>query len=1189
MRHGTISVVRLARSFIYRPLAAVLAILLVPALCHFQSDAGVWSSQASAAALGGSKTVIQNHGIGRIVSDLVQLENDAVTTYLALHDIPQSDASFIYTYGRSDLRSAIRAMMFTILLGIIGKPASQRTSHEKALYEWFQDLVQQNEIEYYTLALDQFHRWQNNPCSFTLDPVIASEYDLSYDGSPYCRPQLLSLGADAPDESYFLAYGLKNSYGKVAATNFDFGGLLADTGINVGLAAGIGAGIGAALATATAIPIVITTVNALLAIAAIKAAVSSVAVPAATTLSVLPGALAFAAGPVAIVLLGVLIGVAAGIKVFTTEKTKENLNKLNASLKQVTDLPPDLSAFANDSSGLGIYKLEATLVARTVPDVPSTAMLPVHSGGDLNFAIQTSTQSQSLVGSTLTYQNWEGASWSAQTSGGWFVQTCSGDTCRQGDSISADIRYVDWSGVKWTAMRFGDQFVSVKNKPASTDTDCPPDPTTGLSAGPNFGQCKSYISNSIQLMAPGGVLETVAFSVLPPSMPPVFANVGALPFTPSIVSSQTITASGSPTPQVCLSSVTPALPPDFSLPAGPCQIGKFQLAFNGNPNSPQQSYQLVLSATNGTTAGPVLQTFNIDVSQHLMITSPALLSGTAGFPVNFTVTTTGLPPISLSVTPSLIGQFGGLQFTDNGNGTGIISGIPQLSGTLVCVLINGQASCGVIASSSQGTVIQGFGISIAPAPAASIGPPTEATFIANAPNSLVLTSVGAKTPVSWSIRSAPPWLSLKDNGDGTATLFGTPPAGTAGTFTAEIAPIALGSTGSVTFPNSTPVFTSYPVNVSNAPTLLSPGTATFTVGSQSSFAISASEGEIGIHGLLPRGLSFTTGNPATIEGTPAAGTGGQYHVNVGVSLGTRVAIYGSLTLNVNEAPSFVSRNSGIIPAGLPGSFTVSTTGFPTVSAMPVAQPLTPPTSPDQGKGTFFTVTGLPATLHASNLNPDGFATGTLSIEGSPSPNDVGPHFVQIEAQNGVGEIARQFLTLQVVQVGRTPASGFQCNGAFNGTFHGDIEVAPDQNCMFVGGGIDGHVRVLGGDFALSNAVVRGNVEIQGFSQFSIGPNVTIGGNLIIQNVTGQAASELCGSTVSGALLVERNAIPIDIGSADGSCPGNTVGRELIIQGNSAQIDIFRNHIVGPLLCSNGQLISGGGNTAQDKTGNCTSF
>ena len=63
---------------------------------------------------------------------------------------------------------------------------------------------------------------------------------------------------------------------------------------------------------------------------------------------------------------------------------------------------------------------------------------------------------------------------------------------------------------------------------------------------------------------------------------------------------------------------------------------------------------------------------------------------------------------------------------------------------------------------------------------------------------------------------------------------------------------------------------------------------------------------------------------------------------------------------------------------------------------------------------YFTATGLPASLHFSNLTPGGFASGTLKIQGTPLASDVGTHQVQITAQNGVGTPAHQTLTLQVL-------------------------------------------------------------------------------------------------------------------------------------------------------------------------------
>jgi Putative Ig domain len=658
-----------------------------------------------------------------------------------------------------------------------------------------------------------------------------------------------------------------------------------------------------------------------------------------------------------------------------------------------------------------------------------------------------------------------------------------------------------------------------------------------------------------------------------------------LPFTPGVPSIQTITVSGYPAPQICVSSGNPPLPADFSLNGGMCgQNGRFELAFNGNPGSTQRTYKLTLAASNGTTANPVLQTFTVDVSEKLAITSPILLTGTAAFPVNFQVTATGIPPLSLSVTPSLLDHFPGLKFVDNGNGTGTISGTSLSPGHWACLYIDGRASCGVVATNSQGTIIQGFGINLVPAPAATLGLPAQATFIAGASNLVKVPSIGASTHVSWNVKSAPPWLVLIDNGDSTATLLGNPPAGTSGTFTAEIAPIAAGSAASVS-----PVFTPFLVTVVNQPLFLSPNTATFTVGSEGSFAISASEGNIGISDMLPAGLSFTGGNPAHITGTPVPGTGGQYQFNVTDTLPTGVSIYGSLVLNVQEAPSIISGSKANFPSGLPGSFTVTTLGFPSASAQPLAPPLTPPTGPNQGKGMYFTVTGLPVSLKASNLDSQGYATGALTIEGTPSAGEAGTYKVQIMARNGVGATAEQNLILKILKLASVPPSGTECFGAYTGVFTGDIGVSAGQNCMFLGGRVIGNITVIGGDLVLSRARVTGNVQIQGWSEFSIDSGSEIGGDLTAQDLTLNFGNGLCASRVAGNVSVLDNAIPIEIGSPQSSCPGNIIGGNLAITNNWDSIDVYNNQIARTLSCSGNLSIAGGNNPAQVRQGQCISF
>ena len=1194
MKRRAISIIRLKRWFIYRPLAAILAVLVVPMFSGFGGDAGIRAFQASAAVIGTSKSIIRNACVGTkcYIADVGQLESDAVGGYLGLHNLPPDDGHIIYDYGRTDLRSAIRGAMINILEGIIQKPASERDSHEKNLYSWLQALMQQNEIEQYKAAIAAFNSWQSNPCAFVLDPDIARQYGLTYNPLPFCHPSPLSPARQIPDLGYFTLVGFKNSYAKPASTFPYFASLVADTAVNVAAVWGITGGIYAVVATSVATALAVNFASVLSVVSAavpIVNASKGAFLLSSGAVAGLSGA-AIIGGVVTIILIAVAIGVVVGIQTFTTQQTINDLNDLNNDLTAVTNTPPDLLAFATDSSGLGTYKLQASMDGQTVPEVPSTAMLPAHSDSDLKFAIQKSTETRTTVSATLAYQDWYGINWSAQTWGGWFVQTCtSGDKCKQADSINANLRYVDWSGVNWTAMRVNDKFIITKNKPAPTDKACEPDPTTGVSTGPDFSKCKSYYSTTIPLKAPSGVLERVSLSVLPPTAPPVFTSEPTLPFTPGLRSIQTITASGQPTPRICLSSIVPPTPPEISLNNRlDCSTnGKFDVGFNGEFNTREQTYQLTLAASNGTTDTPVLQTFTIDVSQHLGITSPSMLTGTAGLPVNFLVTTTGLPPPSLSVSPSLLDQFPGLKFTDNGNGTGTISGTSNRPGHFACVLINGKAGCGVIASNSQGTVIQGFGINLVPAPSASIGPLTEATFVAGADNSVVVTSTGAQTRVGWRVISKPPWTDYSDNENGTLTLDGTPPAGTAGTFSVLLTPVAEGSTQVSNPGPGSP----YLLKVVNTPLFTTPNTARFTVGSPGSFAISANEGKIDLIGPLPKGLSFTSGNPASITGTPPPGRGGQYQLALRDVVRNQVSVYQDLVLNVDEAPAITSSTKATFPTGLPGSFAVTTTGFPSVSAQPLMPPLTAPTSPTQGKGMYFAVTGLPASLKASNLNPEGFATGTLTIQGTPLPGDAGSRTVQITARNGVGTTAQQTLRLNIVKLsGAAPASGTACDGAYTGVFQGDIEVNSGQNCMFVGGSVTGQVTVLGGNFILSHANVTGKVQITGSSEFSISAGSEIGGVLSINNLSSEvSANALCGSRVTDNLLVYDNAVPIDIGSPQASCPGNVGGHWAVIRNNTGPIRVYNNNIAKMLTCSGNLSIAGRGNSAGVKEGQCSGF
>jgi hypothetical protein len=294
-----------------------------------------------------------------------------------------------------------------------------------------------------------------------------------------------------------------------------------------------------------------------------------------------------------------------------------------------------------------------------------------------------------------------------------------------------------------------------------------------------------------------------------------------------------------------------------------------------------------------------------------------------------------------------------------------------------------------------------------------------------------------------------------------------------------------------------------------------------------------------------------------------------------------------------EAPQITSSNTATFFVGMPGSFAVTTTGFPNLATHPLPPNSLPPKSPMDGDGMVFTVNGLPADLQFSNLNPQGLQTGTLTIQGTPSAADLGLHQVTITAQNGVGAPVEQSLMLNIIKItGSAPVSGTTCNGNYNGTFNGSVTVSAGQNCSFMGGGrIAGNVKVNGGNFAIANAKVIGNVSIKGGSAFSFGEGSNVTGNIAIQNVaSGSTTNQICGAKLEGNVQLSTNAIPIQIGSlSDSSCFSNFFAGNVAISGNTGAVTIYNNSVMQNLSCSNNTSITGGGNAARKKKGQCSNF
>ena len=171
-----------------------------------------------------------------------------------------------------------------------------------------------------------------------------------------------------------------------------------------------------------------------------------------------------------------------------------------------------------------------------------------------------------------------------------------------------------------------------------------------------------------------------------------------------------------------------------------------------------------------------------------------------------------------------------------------------------------------------------------------------------------------------------------------------------------------------------------------------------------------------------------------------------------------------------------------------------------------------------------------------------------------------------------------------------PHSGDTCNGSFSGFFAGSITVAAGEDCTFSSGAtVEGNIKVTGGTLELSGATVRGNVQAKGAGTVSVLQATHIEGNLQIQDLPpGSAAVQICGAAIDGNLQYQNNGAAVTIGGASG-CAGNTIGGNVQVNGNSASAVVSDNAVSGNLQCQNDASITGGGNSARQKQGQCASL
>jgi hypothetical protein len=247
---------------------------------------------------------------------------------------------------------------------------------------------------------------------------------------------------------------------------------------------------------------------------------------------------------------------------------------------------------------------------------------------------------------------------------------------------------------------------------------------------------------------------------------------------------------------------------------------------------------------------------------------------------------------------------GWLTLTDNGDGTGMLAGMPGAAEIGAHDVELAVTDAGGLAATQVFTVTVA---STNGAPGFTSVPVTAAT--AGTPYSYAVAAVDPDgDALGFSLTVAPAWLALSDNGDGTAVLAGTPAVGDAGEASVTIGvsdPEGLSATQSfavtVTIANSAPAFVSTPVTAASE-------------GTPYSYAVAANDADGNPLAFsapaLPGWLTLTDNGDGTavVSGTPTEADIGANAVQLAVTDGsaTTAQAFSIDVSDVNHPPTFTS-------------------------------------------------------------------------------------------------------------------------------------------------------------------------------------------------------------------------------------------------------------------------------------------
>ena len=336
--------------------------------------------------------------------------------------------------------------------------------------------------------------------------------------------------------------------------------------------------------------------------------------------------------------------------------------------------------------------------------------------------------------------------------------------------------------------------------------------------------------------------------------------------------------------------------------------------FSGGTGSVDNSVGAVTSAVAVNITPAVTTTYTLTVTNSLGATATAQSTVTVVAPPAITSFTAGASPITLGNPTTLTAVFtGGTGSVNNGVGA-VTSGTPvnvsPTTTTTYTLTVTNAANTSVTA---QATVA----VNIPPQITSTNG----ASFTVGALGSFTVRATGTPTPALSETGSLPTGVTFVDNGNGTATLSGTPASGTQ---TQSPYVFTITAQNGVN-PAATQSFT-LQVVLTQPPAITSPSSTSFTVSAAGSFTVQATGAPtpaLSETGSLPASVIFhDNGNgTATISGTATATGSSTITITAANGIGTNATQ--SFTLNVVAAPVITSFSAAASPITAGASTTLT--------------------------------------------------------------------------------------------------------------------------------------------------------------------------------------------------------------------------------------------------------------------------